>query len=143
MSKNLWPLKTIGPTVPSMYLDKRLGDDRDYTLNLFKPNNEACARWLSRKPPRSVVYVSFGSMAQLPLEQMAELAAALSQNRHRYSFLWIIRESERPKLPPEFLAASVVEEEEESGLIMAWCSQLEVINIPKYVTFNNIVCPHM
>ncbi|KAK4768188.1 hypothetical protein SAY87_003329 [Trapa incisa] len=124
MWKNLWPIKTIGPTVPSAYTDKRLEDDKEYTLNLSKPNIEACARWLSRKRPRSVVYVSFGSIADLKPEQMAELAAALDQNRSRYSFLWIVRESERSKLPPEFLAGP----EEESGLILTWCSQLEVLN---------------
>ncbi|XP_031403407.1 UDP-glycosyltransferase 74F2-like [Punica granatum] len=124
MNSNLWPLKTIGPTVPSMYLDRRLEDDRDYTLNLFKPNNDACASWLGRKPPRSVIYVSFGSMAELPAQQMAELAAALSHNRHRYNFLWIIRESEMPKLPLEFIKST---SEDECGLILPWCSQLEVL----------------
>ncbi|KAK4750857.1 hypothetical protein SAY87_004339 [Trapa incisa] len=128
MSKNLWPVKTIGPAVPSAYLDKRLEDDKDYSINLFKPNNEACTRWLSRQRPRSVVYVSFGSMADLKPEQMAELAAALDRIRHRYSFLWIVRTSERFKLPPEFLAASAEEKEGESGLILTWCSQLEVLN---------------
>ncbi|KAA8532160.1 hypothetical protein F0562_006698 [Nyssa sinensis] len=36
-----WPIKTIGPTIPSMYLDKRLTDDKDYGLSLFKP--DACS----------------------------------------------------------------------------------------------------
>ncbi|WJZ88314.1 hypothetical protein VitviT2T_007626 [Vitis vinifera] len=32
-------IKTIGPTVPSMYLDKRLEDDKDYGLSLFQQNH--------------------------------------------------------------------------------------------------------
>ncbi|KAL4271459.1 hypothetical protein GQ457_13G027660 [Hibiscus cannabinus] len=30
------PLLTIGPTIPSVYLDQKLENDRDYDLNLFK-----------------------------------------------------------------------------------------------------------
>ncbi|MCD9559066.1 hypothetical protein HAX54_016795 [Datura stramonium] len=35
-----YTIKTIGPTVPSMYLDKRLKDDKEYGSSLFKPNSE-------------------------------------------------------------------------------------------------------
>nr|DAD25160.1 TPA_asm: hypothetical protein HUJ06_026624 [Nelumbo nucifera] len=41
MAKRL-PLKAIGPTIPSIYLDKRVEDDKDYGLNLYKPDNGAC-----------------------------------------------------------------------------------------------------
>ncbi|KAI4310741.1 hypothetical protein MLD38_035694 [Melastoma candidum] len=44
MSKEM-PLLTIGPTIPSMYLDKRLKDDKDYGLSLFKPELEASTKW--------------------------------------------------------------------------------------------------
>ncbi|KAH8502252.1 hypothetical protein H0E87_013805, partial [Populus deltoides] len=40
MRINKWPIKPIGPMIPSMFLDKRLGDDKDYGLNLFKPNSD-------------------------------------------------------------------------------------------------------
>jgi pathogen-inducible salicylic acid glucosyltransferase len=52
---NLWPVvRTIGPTVPSVYLDKRVKDDVDYGFNLYKPNCETCMRWLDTKKPGSV-----------------------------------------------------------------------------------------
>ena len=60
-----WQVKTIGPTIPSIYLDKRLKDDRDYGLSLFKPNTDTCIKWLDSKGTDSVVYVSFGSLAAL------------------------------------------------------------------------------
>lgn len=41
---------TIGPTIPSIYLDKRLENDKDYGMNMFKPNVSACMSWLSGKP---------------------------------------------------------------------------------------------
>ncbi|CAN1236017.1 UDP-glycosyltransferase 74F2 [Linum grandiflorum] len=75
----VWPLRTIGPTIPSMYLDKQLQDDRDYGFSIFKPNNEACINWLNNtnKPKGSVIYVSFGSLASLGADQMGELLEVL------------------------------------------------------------------
>ncbi|KAK6238768.1 hypothetical protein QUC31_004237 [Theobroma cacao] len=32
-----WNVMTIGPTIPSMYLDKRLENDKHYGMHLFKP----------------------------------------------------------------------------------------------------------
>jgi len=63
--------------IPSMFLDKRLGDDKDYGLNLFNPNSDACMKWMDLKEPGSVVYVLFGSLAAVGEEQMAELAWGL------------------------------------------------------------------
>ncbi|KAK8486443.1 hypothetical protein V6N13_099886 [Hibiscus sabdariffa] len=61
----LRPIKTIGPTIPSKYLDKRVEDDSDYGIHLFKPEMDICVNWLNSKQTGSVVYVSFGSLATL------------------------------------------------------------------------------
>ena len=116
-----WPIKNIGPTIPSMYLDKRLKDDKNYDLSLFKPSVDACMKWLDSKDTGTVVYVSFGSMAALGEEQMEELALGLKRS-NRY-FLWVVRESETKKLPTKF-----VEETTERGLVVTWCPQLEVLS---------------
>ncbi|GLT55569.1 hypothetical protein SLA2020_286800 [Shorea laevis] len=60
-----WPVKTIGPAIPSMYLDKRLEDDKEYGLHLFKLNVDACMKLLHTKEIGSVVYSSFGSLVAL------------------------------------------------------------------------------
>ncbi|KAF2292485.1 hypothetical protein GH714_024372 [Hevea brasiliensis] len=116
-----WKLRTIGPTVPSMYLDKRIEDDKDYGINLFKPDSSACMNWLHDKPSGSVVYVSFGSLAELGVEQMEELAWGLKGTK-RY-FLWVVRAAEQSKLPGNF-----IEETSEKGLVVAWSPQLEVLS---------------
>ena len=103
-----------------MYLDKRLEDDKDYGLSLFKPNTDTCITWLDTKDINSVVYVSFGSMASLGEEQMEELAWGLK--RSNSYFLWVVRESEEEKLPTNF-----VEETSEKGLFVSWCHQVEVL----------------
>ncbi|XP_017972910.1 PREDICTED: UDP-glycosyltransferase 74G1 [Theobroma cacao] len=120
MSK-LWKLGTIGPTLPSMYLDKRIEDDKDYGVNLFKPDTGTCMSWLNGKPKGSVVYASFGSMAEVDVEQMREIAWGLKGSS--CYFLWVVRESEEAKLPTKFM-----EETSEKGLVVRWCSQLEVLS---------------
>lgn len=98
----IWPLKTVGPTIPSMFLDKRIHeDDRDYGFSIFKPNTDACMKWLKDRPQGSVVYVSFGSMAVLEAEQMQEIAWGLRMSNS--SFLWVVRASEEAKLPENFV----------------------------------------
>ncbi|XP_077225132.1 UDP-glycosyltransferase 74F2-like [Tasmannia lanceolata] len=115
-----WPVKTIGPTVPSMYLDKKVEGDNAYGLNLWNPNTGTCMKWLDKRPVASVVYVSFGSFATLGTEQMEELAWGL-RGSNKY-FLWVVREAEENKLPDKF-----VEETREKGLVVTWCPQLEVL----------------
>ncbi|CAI0414150.1 unnamed protein product [Linum tenue] len=117
----LWPnFKTIGPTIPSFYADNRLVGDKDYGVSFFKPENGACNDWLRTKPKGSVVYVSFGSMADLGTEQIEELCFGLKNSNHY--FLWVVRESEEGKLPKRFKSETAGK-----GLIVSWCSQLEVL----------------
>ena len=111
MRNNKWPIKPIGPMIPSMFLDKRLGDDKDYGINLFKPNSNVCMKWLDSKEPGLVVDVSFGSLAAVGEEQMAELAWGLKRTNR--CFLWIVKESEESKLSRDF-----VKETSNIGLII-------------------------
>ncbi|KAH7549795.1 hypothetical protein ACOSP7_025271 [Xanthoceras sorbifolium] len=134
----LWKVGTVGPTLPSMYLDKRLEDDKDYGIKLFKPKTSDCINWLNDKPSGSVVYVSFGSVADLRQEQMEELAWGLKGSN--CYFMWVVRESMETKLPNKFL-----EETSDQGLVVSWCPQLEVLaheSIGCFVThcgFNSVL----
>ncbi|KAH7675121.1 UDP-glucose:(indol-3-yl)acetate beta-D-glucosyltransferase protein [Dioscorea alata] len=120
--KEQWNARTIGPTVPSKFMDKRIEGDENYTMNLLKPESDLCINWLNKKPANSTVYVSFGSFANLQEEQTQELALGLKQS-NKY-FLWVVRASEQDKLPrrEEFI------EGEDKGLIVAWSPQLEILN---------------
>jgi pathogen-inducible salicylic acid glucosyltransferase len=106
--------------IPSVYLDRQLEDDTEYGLSLFKPALDGCMEWLDSKETGSVVYVSFGSLAALGEEQMAEIAWGL--RRSDCYFLWVVRESEEKKLPCNFVEGS-----SEKGLIVTWSPQLEVL----------------
>ncbi|XP_021774775.1 UDP-glycosyltransferase 74E2-like isoform X2 [Chenopodium quinoa] len=118
--RSQWPIKTIGPAIPSMYLDKRLEDDNEYGLSFFKPETDACLQWLDARETSSVVYIAMGSLASLGAEEMEEIAkGVINTEKH---FLWVVRASEEDKLPPNF-------KEEISGkaLVVNWCPQLAVL----------------
>ncbi|KAL0311499.1 UNVERIFIED_CONTAM: UDP-glycosyltransferase 74E2 [Sesamum angustifolium] len=118
---NKYLIRTIGPTVPSMYTDKRLLGNYDYGLSLFKPSTDSCMKWLDKKEDRSVVYVSFGSYAALVDKTMREVAWGLIDSK--FSFLWVVRDTEESKLPRDFTS----EIHDDNGLTVNWCSQLAVL----------------
>ncbi|KAK2631256.1 hypothetical protein EUGRSUZ_L03174 [Eucalyptus grandis] len=103
----------------------RLEDDTGYGLSLFKPESEACLRWLDSKPPCSTVYVSFGSLASLGEDQMEELVSGLRSMKSH--FLWVVRESEEKKLPLNFLQELGLDDDKK-GLVVRWCNQLQVLS---------------
>ncbi|KAG2332178.1 hypothetical protein Bca52824_003358 [Brassica carinata] len=115
------PVLTIGPTVPSMYLDQMIKSDTEYDLNLFDTKDAAfCNSWLNTRPQGSVVYVAFGSIAKLNNVQMEELASAVSN----FSFLWVVRGSEEEKLPSGFLETL----DKDKSLVLKWSPQLDVLS---------------
>ncbi|XP_052198445.1 UDP-glycosyltransferase 74F2-like [Diospyros lotus] len=114
-------LMTIGPTIPSFFLDKRVPDDTDYGLNLFHSNPSFCLEWLSHKPPKSVVYVTFGSLSSLTQHQMEELAWGFIKTN--FFFLWVVRASEKAKLSQDL----VLEIQSHKGLLVDWSPQLQVL----------------
>lgn len=120
MSK-ISPIRAIGPTIPLRYMqDQQLPDDKDFSLHFYVPNVSACMNWVNARQDKSVVYVSFGSLAELDVAQMEEVAWGLKQS-DKY-FLWVVRPSEEPKLPKDF-----VQETFKKGLVVKWCSQLDVL----------------
>ncbi|KAK6116775.1 hypothetical protein DH2020_049508 [Rehmannia glutinosa] len=124
--KSRWPIKTIGPTFSLLNTDTNHSDNKiNHMINLFEPKSEACTKWLDSRETSSVVYVSFGSIASLGKEQMEELAHGLiTSNCH---FLWVVRASEKDKLPINFAS--------EKGLIIDWCHQTDVLAHPALACF--------
>ncbi|CAN1789096.1 UDP-glycosyltransferase 74D1 [Linum perenne] len=108
--------RTIGPTIPSMYLNNQISYDNDYGISIFNPDTQICMNWLHSKPYMSVVYVSFGSLARLSPQQMEELCFGLNNSNHY--FLWVVRDSEISKLHATNFS---------NGVIVSWCPQLQVL----------------
>ncbi|KAL8483188.1 hypothetical protein ACS0TY_026024 [Phlomoides rotata] len=117
---NKYPIQTIGPCVPSMYTDKRIPENYNYGLSFFKPETEHCLKWLDERANKSVIYVSFGSLANLSEKQMEEVAYGLLGSE--CNFLWTVRDTEQSKLPQYFTTRLMTK-----GLIVNWCVQLQVL----------------
>lgn len=91
-----------------------------------------CGAWLDSKPPRSIVYVCFGSQNTLTSSQMVEMAMALEASGR--FFIWVVR----PPLGKEFEAELKTEEwlpggfekrVEGRGLIVRkWVPQVEILS---------------
>lgn len=135
----------VGPLLPSAFLDGRDPLDKSFGRDLFQcPKDEDYMEWLDSRERSSVIYVSFGSLSVLPKTQMEELARALLLT-HR-PFLWVIREKEKKKKEQaknkedkeeeeEEDQLSCVEELKEKGMIVRWCSQVEVLSHPSVGCF--------
>ncbi|GFP85200.1 UDP-glycosyltransferase 86a1 [Phtheirospermum japonicum] len=89
-----------------------------------------CTNWLNSKPPGSVLYVSFGSIAQTSKQENAELAHGLLLSR--VYFVWIVRPDQLMEengsdtsLPEGFLDSI-----KEQGLILPWCNQKRLLSDP-------------
>ncbi|KAM4115172.1 hypothetical protein ACJW30_04G128200 [Castanea mollissima] len=113
----LWLLVMVGPMVPSAYLDQQISGDIAYGASLWKLSSDQCLSWLETKPPKSVIYVSFGSMADITAKQ-AEAWGLIASNMH---FLLVAKDSIN-KFPIEFINLA-----QERGLVVPWCNQLQVL----------------
>ncbi|KAI4302410.1 hypothetical protein MLD38_038158 [Melastoma candidum] len=90
-----------------------------------------CISWLDGKPPQSVIYISFGSIAAVTDEQIQEIALGLASSN--CFFLWVIREGGSgwlDQLPAEFLPVL-----EQRGKIVNWAPQQEVLVHPAVGAF--------
>ncbi|XP_047331902.1 scopoletin glucosyltransferase-like [Impatiens glandulifera] len=81
-----------------------------------------CLKWLNLKKPKSVIYISFGSVAEFSKSQMIEIAAGLEDSGH--SFIWVVRQEKNDELLPAGFENRV----KERGLIIwGWAPQVLIL----------------
>ncbi|GLT80572.1 hypothetical protein SLA2020_520050 [Shorea laevis] len=120
----------IGPLMPSAFLDRKNPADTSFGGDLFKGSKDYI-QWLNTKPESSVIYISFGSLAVLTKSQTEEIARGLLATG--FPFLWVMRDSGAEKKEEEKLSCK--EELEKQGMIVPWCSQVEVLSHPSVGCF--------
>ncbi|KAM0024455.1 putative UDP-glucuronosyl/UDP-glucosyltransferase [Helianthus debilis subsp. tardiflorus] len=82
--------------------------------------------WLDQQPVHSVVYVSFGSIAQMSEAEFTNMAWGLANSKQR--FLWVVRPgSVTGSQWLEALPKGFAEEVGERGRIVKWAPQQEVL----------------
>ncbi|KAK6146336.1 hypothetical protein DH2020_020205 [Rehmannia glutinosa] len=99
--------------------------------------------WLNNQPPKSVLFVSFGSGGTLSVDQFSELGLGLELSGQR--FVWVVRAPQenvsaaylnaqkkdngnKSKDPLEYLPPGFLERTKDRGLVVAgWAPQIQVL----------------
>ena len=89
-------------------------------------DDDGCTAWLDARPPRSVVFVAFGSLVNNDSGEVAEIAAGLASTGR--PFLWVVRDDTRDLLSPDALAAACLDRDR--GKVVPWCAQGRVLAHP-------------
>lgn len=112
------PFYAIGPIFPPNFTKNRI------CTSLWSESD--CTQWLDTKPQGSVLYVSFGSYAHTSKQEIVELANGLMLSE--VNFIWVLRpdivSSDETDILPDGFADKVAGR----GLIVMWCSQIEVLS---------------
>lgn len=131
--------ETKGKKKPQIYpvgpiIQTRSSNDDQTSSN----DGSNCLIWLKNQPPRSVVYVSFGSGGTLSQDQLNELAFGLELSGKK--FLWVVRppsndvsaaylSSSNQKNPLDFLPDGFLERTEDQGLVVpSWAPQIQILS---------------
>ncbi|CAN6332096.1 unnamed protein product [Urochloa humidicola] len=111
------PVAPVGPFLEREHIqdgDLAVADDDDY---------DGCMAWLDAQPPRSVVYVAFGSVVSIGRGEMLEVAEGLVATGR--PFLWVVRDGDgRDELLQESALAACGGGR---GKVVSWCPQGRVL----------------
>ncbi|KAL5997527.1 UDP-glycosyltransferase [Asimina triloba] len=125
--KALWNKKvwTIGPVSLC---------NKDMLVKAARGNRAAisqheCLIWLDLRKPKSVVYVSFGSLCRLGPSQLMQIGLALEASKK--PFIWVIKGVVEPKEIEKWIATGFEDRTKETGLIFrGWAPQILILSHP-------------
>lgn len=127
MQKHVPRIFAIGPIheQAKSRLAEKKAEPSIITASLWA-EDQSCVEWLDAQPPKSVIYVSFGSITILTREQLLEIWHGLLDSCQR--FLWVIRPDSvagDDRIPAELTVRS-----KEKGMLVEWAPQEAVLNHP-------------
>ncbi|KAI5677238.1 hypothetical protein M9H77_08188 [Catharanthus roseus] len=139
LEKDIFNSITISETthqrIPRTY---PIGPILNQVKHVSSDGNSEIMKWLAEQPPKSVVYVCFGSQGSLDEDQVKELASGLEQSGYR--FLCSLRrtspDNTRAVFPSEFenqkevLPEGFLDRTASIGKIVGWVPQLAVLSEP-------------
>ena len=118
-------IQAIGPIL-------LLGKEEEKVGGIHHGSEDTSEQWLDKQKVNSVVYIAFGSLANLTLEEVHAIAYGLLQSKQ--PFIWALREDTVPNvvdpLPPGFRQSIVAQ-----GLIMTWTQQRRLLKHPAIGAF--------
>ncbi|KAL5709985.1 7-deoxyloganetin glucosyltransferase [Ranunculus cassubicifolius] len=114
------PFYSIGPIFPS-------GFTKSSVATSLWPESD-CTNWLDTKPHGSVLYVSFGSYAHVSKNDLTEIAHGILLSN--VNFVWVLRPDIVSSDDAHPLPAGFTKECEGRGMVLPWCTQIEVLSHP-------------
>ncbi|CAL9069805.1 unnamed protein product, partial [Musa banksii] len=114
------PTWGVGPLLPDQFW-AAAGPVRDGEVRSgheFGVDEKELVEWLDAKPPRSVIYVSFGSLVSPADDELSQLAAALDESNR--PFLWVMQTKSRKR----------TEGRGRGMVIRGWAPQLLILGHP-------------
>nr|XP_043610770.1 UDP-glycosyltransferase 76H1-like [Erigeron canadensis] len=92
----------------------------------FIEEDTSCILWLDKQAPKSVLYVSLGSLANVDEKVSTEMAWGLANSNQ--PFIWVVRPGSVQGFQwIEFLPEGLLAELNRRGLIVKWAPQKEVL----------------
>ncbi|KAJ0985851.1 hypothetical protein J5N97_004207 [Dioscorea zingiberensis] len=120
MGKKVW---TIGP----LFLHKKDMACLATRGNRSSLDVDYCMQWLDSMKPRSVLYISFGSLTQVKPSQLMEIGKGLEASN--YPFIWVIKNNESSQEIEEWLSGGYEERVSPRGIIVrGWAPQLMILS---------------
>ena len=122
MGKKVW---AVGPF--SLY-------NKDLTDMVVRGNKTSidanrCMSWLNAREPKSVVYVSFGTLTFVGASQLMEVGLGLEASSH--PFVWVIKNNEMSHEVEEWLSKGFEERTQSRGFIIkGWAPQVMILSHP-------------
>ncbi|KAL1549410.1 UDP-glycosyltransferase 86A1-like [Salvia divinorum] len=111
------PFYAIGPLFSS-----------DFAVPNSLLSQVSSADWLNSKPPGSVLYVSFGSLATTDKSVILEIAGGLLLSQ--VNFIWVVRPGMVDSGGGGVMPEGFEDMTRKRGLVVPWCSQNEVLRNP-------------
>lgn len=111
---------TIGPLHEHLKSKLPLEMTAYSSSNSLWQEDRSCMKWLDSNDFRSVLYVSFGSIATITREELIEFWYGLVDSEK--PFLWVIRPDLAPQIPTE-----LTEKTKERGYMVGWAPQEDVL----------------
>ncbi|GKU95877.1 hypothetical protein SLEP1_g9178 [Rubroshorea leprosula] len=124
------PVWAVGPLLSEQYWASGGSLVRDSKIRNRQADitEEKVIEWLDSKPRGSVLYIAFGSLVDITLEEYPQLASALEESTH--PFIWVIRKDAGRKGEPEgYFPHGLDQRVGERGLIIqGWAPQLLILS---------------
>ncbi|XP_057788999.1 7-deoxyloganetic acid glucosyl transferase-like [Salvia miltiorrhiza] len=137
--KHIPNLYSIGPLHSHLKaLLKEKGMESSHHSSSFWKEDDSCMGWLDSQPPKSVIYVSFGSITMLTRDELLEFWYGLVNSGVR--FLWVVRpdsvvEDRIGNGCGNEIPVELVEGTKLRGLMVEWVPQEVVLGHPSVGAF--------